>query len=87
MRVAMLGQYPVNEQRIVGGVEAVVVPLLYGLARHDDLDLHVVTCQPGAERQEGVTGSGYPLLILKRRRLGRLTFHLRDVSGLQRVLK
>ena len=87
MRVVMLTQYPINEQRIVGGPEAVVVSLLYGVARYDDLDLHVVTCQPGAERQVKVTSSGHPLHILKRRRLGRLTFHLRDVSGLQGVLK
>jgi len=86
MRVVMLAQYPINERRIVGGVEAVVVPLLYGLARYDDLDVHVVTCQPGFERQVAVTGSGYPLHILKRRRLGRLTFHLRDVSSLRGVL-
>ena len=82
----MLGQYPVSEQRIVGGIEAVMVPLLRGLAQCRDLEVHVVTCQPGVERVLSTTGSGYPLHILKRRRLGRLTFHLRDVSDLQRVL-
>ncbi|HUT16099.1 MAG TPA: glycosyltransferase family 4 protein [Anaerolineae bacterium] len=87
MRVAMLGQYPLKEERIVGGIEAIVVPLLRGLARFDDLELHVVTCQPGVEDKLSRTKSGWPLHTLKRRRLGRLTFHLRDVAGLQRVLK
>ena len=85
MRVAMLGQYPLDEARIMGGVEAVMVPLLRGLARFDDLEVHVVTCQPGVEGL-GTTGSGWPLHILKRRRLGRLTFHTRDVSSIRHTL-
>mgnify|MGYP001770153924 CR=1 FL=1 len=31
MRVAMMGQYPLDAGRILGGVEAVMVPLLHGL--------------------------------------------------------
>jgi len=87
MRVAMLGQYPLNEEQIVGGIEAIMVPLLRGLARFDDLDLHVVTCQPGIEDRLSTTGAGWPLHILKRRRLGRLTFHVRDVWSMRRALQ
>ncbi len=87
MRIAMLGQYPLDEARILGGVEAVLVPLLGGLAHFDDLEVHVVTCQSGVENQLSTTGAGWPLHILKRRRLGRLTFHRRDVSSIQRTLQ
>jgi len=87
MRVAMLGQYPLDEQRILGGVEAVLVPLLRSLARFDDLEVHVVTCQPGVEDRLTETVSGLPLHVLKRRRLGRITFHARDVSKIRRTLE
>lgn len=87
MRVVMLGQYPLDEQRIVGGIEAVMVPLLRKLATFADLELHVVTCQPGVEEQQRATEFGLPLYILKRRRFGRLTFHMRDVLRMQRVIE
>jgi glycosyltransferase involved in cell wall biosynthesis len=87
MRVAMLGQYPLDEERIVGGPEAVIMRLLDSLAHFDDLEMHVITCQPGVEDRLGQTGSGWPLHILKRRRLGRITFHLRDVSSMRRTLR
>jgi glycosyltransferase involved in cell wall biosynthesis len=86
MRVVMLGHYPLDERRIVGGIEAVMVPLLRGLTRYPDLEMHVVTCQAGVESRMAETVSGYPLHILKRRRLGRLTFHVRDVLGLRHIL-
>nr|MBC7244133.1 glycosyltransferase family 4 protein [Chloroflexota bacterium] len=86
MRVAILGQYPLDEQRIVGGIESVMVPLSRSLADFDDLELHVVTCQPGVEEQQCATGSHLPLHILRRRRLGRLTFHMRDALHIQRTV-
>ena len=87
MRVVMLGQYPLDEDQIVGGVEAVVVPLIGALARFDDLDLQVITCQPGVRDHKTATRSGLPLHVLRRKRLGRLTFHIRDVAGIQRALE
>jgi glycosyltransferase involved in cell wall biosynthesis len=87
VRVAMLGQYPLDEERIVGGPEAVIVPLLHSLARFHDLEMHVVTCQPGVEDRLTKTASGLPLHVLKRKRLGRITFHRRDVASIQRTLQ
>jgi glycosyltransferase involved in cell wall biosynthesis len=87
MRVAMLGQYPLDESRIVGGVEAVMVPLLRSLQSFPDLELHVVTCQPGSGTEERRTSAGLPLHIRQRRRFGRVTFHMRDVTGLRRTLE
>ena len=87
MRVAMLGQYPRDEKRIAGGIEAVMVPLLRALARFDDLDLHVITCLPDVKGCQSTTEAGLPLHILQRRRLGRATFHVRDVVGMIRTLR
>lgn len=83
MRIAMLGQYPLDETRIVGGVEAVMVPLLRALQSYSDLELHVITCQPGFSCELRQTASGFPLYLLERHRFGRLTFHHRDVSSLR----
>lgn len=44
MKVALLIDYPVDPQRIPGGVRAVAYHLAQGLVRHEDLDLHVVHC-------------------------------------------
>jgi glycosyltransferase involved in cell wall biosynthesis len=87
MRVAMLGQYPLDESRILGGVEAVMVPLLQGLARFEDLEVHVLTCQPAVDERVERTVSGWPLHLLRRRRLGRMTFHQRDVANMGRWLR
>ncbi|MGC8785904.1 MAG: glycosyltransferase, partial [Anaerolineae bacterium] len=87
MRVAVLGQYPLCEERIVGGIEAVLVPLLRALSCFNDLELHIVTCQPGVEEKLEMTQAGWPLHLLKRRRFGRLMFHIRDVSSIQRTLR
>lgn len=83
MRVAVLGQYPLDEERILGGVEAVMVPLVRSLA---SLDVHVVTCLPGLSDQLRATRSGSPLHVLRRGRLGRATLHVRDVSRIVRMV-
>ena len=43
MRIAILGDYPLNPNSIVGGVEAVVRYLVMELRCFDDLDIHVLT--------------------------------------------
>lgn len=87
IRVAMLGQYPLDETRILGGIEAVMVPLLRALARLDDVQLDVVTCLPGVQDGTVVTQSGMPLHVLRRRRLGRVTWHARDVASIRRTVR
>jgi len=86
MRVALIGQYPLQEGRILGGVEGVMVPLLHGLASLPDLDMHMVTCQGVANNYLTSTQSGIPLHVRKRSHLGRLTFYARDVLNIRRAL-
>jgi glycosyltransferase involved in cell wall biosynthesis len=86
VRVAMLGQYPENPQRMYGGVEAVVAALAGELARRPEVELHIVRCitrvrQHTIEQREGLT-----IHWLPRPRFGRLTFHRRDVALLLRCL-
>jgi len=87
MRVAMLGQYPLDSGRILGGVEAVMVPLLHSLATLPDLDMHVVTCQGADDDRLAETPEGIPLYVRRRRHLGRVTFYARDVASMHRALK
>jgi len=87
MRVAVLGQYPLDEGCILGGVEAVMVPLLNALASFPDLDMHIVTCQGAAADYVSRTRLGVPLHIRRRRRLGRLTFYARDVASMHQALR
>ncbi|NJN97121.1 MAG: glycosyltransferase family 4 protein [Anaerolineales bacterium] len=43
MRVAIIGDYPLNVARIQGGVQAAFAYLVKGLARIEDLQIHLVT--------------------------------------------
>ncbi len=87
MRVAMIGQYPLDAGRILGGVEAVIVPLLHGLVSLSDLDMHVVTCQGPAQDRLSSTPEGVPLYVRRRRHLGRVTFYALDVASIHRALR
>jgi glycosyltransferase involved in cell wall biosynthesis len=86
MRVVMLGQYPFDEQRIAGGPEAVMVPLVSRLARFADLEMHIVTCQPWQQERTTATAAGLPLHVLNRKRFGRLTSHRREIEAMGRTL-
>lgn len=45
LRIALVGNYPIDPNKIVGGPQAVFTYLLQGLKRFPDLELHVVTAQ------------------------------------------
>jgi glycosyltransferase involved in cell wall biosynthesis len=47
MRVALVGDYPLNPSKIVGGPQSVFSYLIEGLKSQEDLDLHVVTFSRG----------------------------------------
>lgn len=86
MRVAMLGPYPVDERQVVGGPEAVMLTLLDGLARLEDLEVHVVTCDPRVETGSRSAVAGWALHTIRRRRWGRITFHARDRKAMAQVV-
>ena len=86
LKVAMLGQYPEDREQIVGGVEAVVSTLADEMARRPEIELHVLRCttrvdEPIQEERDGLT-----IHWLPRGRLGRATFHVREVAELRACL-
>lgn len=50
VRVVLGTVYPYDESRVWGGVEAVALHLVHALARRDDLELHVVSCNRTIKR-------------------------------------
>lgn len=60
LRVALGSIYPYDESRISGGVEAVALYLTHALAKRDDIELHIVSCnrtvgQSSVEQRDSIT--------------------------------
>jgi len=50
-KVAIVGDYPLNEEEIGGGVQSAMVNLVHGLAKIDTLEIHVIALKRGIERE------------------------------------
>ncbi len=84
MKVAVLGQYPVERSRPNGGVETVISVLCREMARRPEVELQVLSCSAS----EGTLSEPEAGIIrLPRRRFGRATFYWRDVRELRRCLR
>ncbi len=79
MKVALLGPYPIDPAApaghppLPGGVDAVVLALAQGLARHPEIEVDVITALPDLQRRLWVGGDGFPIFCVPRPRGGRLT--------------
>ena len=85
MRVLLVGSYPVDPERVQGGVEASFSTLASGLAAFDDLELHVITFVPGLRNalradHDGISVDYLPTV----RRLRSVTLHMRERHALRR---
>lgn len=58
MKLVMIGPYPLDENKIGGGTQAVTVYLLNGLRQIDGLDIHVVSCRDEIEKERTVNADG-----------------------------
>jgi glycosyltransferase involved in cell wall biosynthesis len=87
LRVAMLGDYPLDSARIAGGVEAVVSNLVAELSRFDDLEIHVIALREDIAARRVVWQPRLTLHYLPAfYRLGNLTFFLINRLRLRREL-
>lgn len=88
MKVALLGPYPVQTDPqaggppLPGGVDAVVLALARGLARCQDVELHVVTAVPGLRTAQHSEENGWAVHAIPRPRGGRLTGQKAVVANL-----
>jgi glycosyltransferase involved in cell wall biosynthesis len=86
MRIAILGQYPLDTQRL-GGVEVAIVYAQRELLKIAEVELHILTCkeeltQPKVTQQERLT-----ITYLPRGRRGRLTWHRYEIQAMLDVLR
>jgi len=83
MRVVMLGSFPLDPNRIPGGVEAVIHNLCMALARRDEIDLTLVTCCSAITEPVTKQYGGFEIRYLPgQRRFGTVTSHTVDVKRL-----
>jgi glycosyltransferase involved in cell wall biosynthesis len=87
MRVAVLGQYPLDPQQLAGGVEAAIAYAHAELAALPDLELHYLACHPSVSEPRHLTVHDTPITFLPRGRLGRITWHAAEVAALRRELR
>jgi glycosyltransferase involved in cell wall biosynthesis len=87
LRVAMLGPYPRDPDRIGGGVEAVTAVLAREMARRPDVELHILSGLTGLRETRVEQRRRMTLYWLPRRRFARATFHWREVLDLRRLLR
>ncbi len=88
LRVALVGEYPINEDAIQeGGVQSVTFALAHALARRSDIECHVVAAMSEATtgyRQVGELHIHY----VRRLKLPRLvTLHFHEVPALTSVIR
>lgn len=79
MRVAVLGNFPLDPGRIPGGVEAVIHNLSVALARIEAIELHLISCVHGLAREKTVSYAGMSIRYLPGQiRLGNVTGHFME---------
>jgi glycosyltransferase involved in cell wall biosynthesis len=86
MRIAILGQYPLDTERL-GGVEVAIVYAQQELLKIPDVELHIVSSKeqltaPRVVKQERLT-----ITYLPRKRWGRMTGHRQDVQAMNQLLR
>lgn len=88
MRVALLGDYPVDKNNILGGTSAVAWRLADALSRLPDTEVHALAFVEGLEApRHEVCGRVYEHYVPSNRTLGGLTFYSVDRRRLNKVLR
>jgi glycosyltransferase involved in cell wall biosynthesis len=87
MRIAMLGSFPADPERMPGGVEAVIRNLATELARLPGAEVHVLTCLRGERRKRVRDYQGVSLHYLPGfPGLGNITLHRADRRTLAQAI-
>lgn len=86
-RVALLGLYPADPTRIVGGVEAVVATLAHELAALPDMEVHVLSGSPAVAQITREQHGQVTVHRVPEKRLGRLFLLRTDWWWLRRAIR
>jgi len=88
MKVAILGDYPIDPKIIFGGVEAVTCNLVEGLQKFDDLEIHVVTCRREIKKPYTIFNKSFFVhYLLGQKSLNHITMNVFDVIRLRKKIK
>lgn len=87
MRVALLGAYSLQENRIAGGPEAVVVQLAHGLSARPGMEVHVFTSSGRVSQDEVQMRDRVTLHLLRLRRAPRWTLMRANAAALGRAVQ
>ncbi len=88
MKIALVGIYPEDEDRLHGGVEAVTLRLSQGLAEMNGVEVHVIVCDPfRAVGRSRPAPDLYVHSIGGSRRFGNLMFGIPDRRRIARALR
>lgn len=87
IKVAMVGDFPLDPSRIDGGVQAATKYLVDGLIETDAVDLHVLTFSATVKRPTERMLGAVKLHVLPRQRLGALSRWYFDSRTLQHALR
>ena len=82
MKVMILGQFPMDWSKMEGGVESSLSYLVDELAGREDVQLQLVTCRPEIAEPEVRQRGATRIVYLPRGRLGRITFHRKDIAAI-----
>lgn len=86
MKVALLGPYPQDPERPLGGPETAVALLQAELSRLPGVTLHIITCVPGLRTPTTTSEGPVGITYLPRGRLGRVTWHIREMRRMLAAL-
>jgi len=86
MKIAILGQYPLDTERL-GGVEVAIVYAQRELLKIPGVELHIITCKPQLDQPKIVEGDRCTVTYLPRQGLGRITWHRAEVSAISKALR
>lgn len=88
MRAVILGLYPRNPMKISrGGIESSVYHLVEGLRKFNEVEIFVISCSPGLDRDQVVHKENLHIVHLSTtKRLGNITFGYFDRVHIKKVL-
>jgi glycosyltransferase involved in cell wall biosynthesis len=86
MKIAILGRYPLDTERL-GGVEVAIVYVQRELLKMPDVELHIITCKETLSRSKVLRQGRLTVTYLSRKPLGRITRHVREVRAMLSVLR
>lgn len=88
MRVAMLGNFPLDPDRVPGGVEAVIRNLAVAMAPLSGIELHLLVCSKEVPRLTTKNYAGFTIhYIPAQKRLGTLSEHFVDRRNIVKMLR